>query len=309
MRRILVALDGSNLSATILDDALRLAGPGGELVLMHAVNRQRGRAAAIYNAELDTEPAREYLEAVAEGLRTRGATVRTQAKLTFNVSAAIDDVARANRVDMIACATHSRGAIGRLVWGSVAWKTLASSPVPVLLRHPVMGAAPIFSASPPGLNAGVRAFAATHEHRRILVPLDGSQLAERALPLARTLATEWEAPVDLLRVIPDTAHGDPLAIAQTYLDRISGSFATEVHAHILTGSPEMEIAAFALGAGATDLVMTSHGRSGLDRVFLGSVTHDIVHRLSLPVLIVPALAAAEVEEHVDTREPATSLKG
>src|SRR5690349_6353666 len=121
MRRILVPLDGTDLGTSILDDAIRLAGPDGTLLLVQEVRRASGRAAAMYDPVFDAEEARLYLNGVAEGLRSRGISVATAARTTFHVAAAIDEAARANEVDMIACATHSRGAIGSLLWGSVAW--------------------------------------------------------------------------------------------------------------------------------------------------------------------------------------------
>jgi nucleotide-binding universal stress UspA family protein len=116
MRSVLVPLDGTDFSATILDDAVRLAGPNGTLILMEVVSRPYGRGAAVYNVQVDTEEAREYLAGVAEGLRSRRISVTMVAKSTFHPSAAIDEVARANQVNMIACATHSRGAIGTVLW-------------------------------------------------------------------------------------------------------------------------------------------------------------------------------------------------
>jgi nucleotide-binding universal stress UspA family protein len=280
MRRILVPLDGTDLSEAILDDGVRLAGADGELILMEAVSRPKGRGAAVYNVGLDTEQARAYLGAVAEGLRTRGVSAGTVARSTLHVAAAIDDVARSNQVDMIACATHSRGAIGRLLWGSVAWKVLAQSPVPVLMRHPAV----------PSESVG-----ADPEQRRILVPLDGSELAEQALPLARSVAAEWHAPIELVQVVPDAPSATTTAEAEGYLERIRASFAGQVQAHVLVGRPDEELVAFARAGQVTDIVMASHGRTGLARALLGSVAAEIIHQVSLPVFVVPALAAVEGE--------------
>jgi nucleotide-binding universal stress UspA family protein len=284
MRTILAPLDGTELSALILDDAVRLAGPGGTLILTQEVGRPRGRAAAVYDSRIDTEAAKEYLEGVAEGLRARGVSVRTVTRSTFRVSSAIEELARINDVDMIACATHSRGAIGTLLWGSVAWQVVSQSPVPVLLRHPV---------------AEGKTTAITPEGRRILVPLDGSPLAEKALPLAQELAEEWQAPIDLVRVIPEALDSASTFPAMEYLTHISSGMPGKVQQHVLIGNPVEALVAFAQGAQVTEVVMSSHGRTGLARVLLGSVAHDIVHRLPVPVIVVPALAAAEVEQPAD----------
>ena len=91
MRRILVPLDGSDLSTSILDDAIRLAGPGGSLLLIQEVRRVSGRAAAMYDPIFYPEEARQSLNGVAEGLRSRGISVATTVRTTFHVAAAIDD--------------------------------------------------------------------------------------------------------------------------------------------------------------------------------------------------------------------------
>jgi nucleotide-binding universal stress UspA family protein len=284
MRRILVPLDSSDLSTSILDDALRLAGPDGTLILLYEAKRTMGRAASAYVPELDLGPGKQHLEGLAEGLRSRGASVITLARSTFDVSAAIDEVAGVSDVDMIACATHSRGVIGTLLRGSVAWKVLSQSPVPVLLRHPIT-----HSDWPAG----------KPEQRRILVPLDGSNLAEKALPLAQELATEWQAPIDLLLVMPE-AHSDLSLLApENYLECIGGTLGGKVKWHILSGNPVDIAAAFVYGAGITDIVMTSHGRTGLSRVFLGSVAYEIIRRVPLPVIVVPALFVRETAQHDD----------
>src|SRR5437764_251138 len=80
--------------------------------------------------------------------------------------------------DFVACATHGRSPLGRLVHGGVAWHALAHSTVPVLLRR--IDEKPHYASI----------FA---EPRKIMVPLDGSELAETALPLAAELAEEWDA--------------------------------------------------------------------------------------------------------------------
>jgi nucleotide-binding universal stress UspA family protein len=288
MRRVLVPLDGSDLAAAILDDAVRLAGADGTLILMGAVSRPYAKGAGARSIPLDTERAREYLDAVAEGLRARGVSVSALARSTIDVAAAIDEVAQTEQVDMIACATHSRGAMGRLLWGSVAWQVLAHSPVPVLLRHPT---------------AGVASAGANPPQRRILVPLDRSELAEQALPLAQELAGEWQAPIDLVNVVSDVPPGPSTVAAEDYLDRIKASLAGQVQSHVLIGRPEEDLAAFAYGAQVTDIVMASHGRTGLARVFLGSVASEIIQRVALPVIVVPVLAAAAARRPEDAGRP------
>jgi nucleotide-binding universal stress UspA family protein len=277
MRRILVPLDGSAHSAAILDDAVRFAGQGGTLILMSAVNRPYGRGAGMYGVQADTESVHEYLDGVAEGLRTRDVSVSTVARSSFHVATVIEDVAAMNDVDMIACATHSHTGIGRLLWGSMAWRVLSQSAVPVLLRHP--------------LSNGQRN-APEPSHRRVLVPLDGSSLAEGVLPLAAELAAEWAAPLDLVRVTPDLSTLDDADPAKEYVDGLAARMKVPAQAHVIAGAPIEELTGFVHGAGVTDIVMASHGRSALARMFLGSVAYEVIRRLPIPVVVVPALAPA-----------------
>ena len=99
-------------------------------MLMGVINRPYGRGAGRYGVNADAEILRQYLESVAEGLRTRSVLVTTLAKSTFHVAVAIDEVAAVNEVDMIACTTHSHAGIVSLLWGSLAWRILSQSRFP-----------------------------------------------------------------------------------------------------------------------------------------------------------------------------------
>jgi nucleotide-binding universal stress UspA family protein len=294
MRRVLVPLDGTDSSTAILDDAVRLAGPDGTLILVQEVKRITGRAAGVYDPVLDTELARQHLAGVAAGLRARGISVTTHTHTTYHVAGAIAEAAREHEADMIACTTHSHGTLGSFLWGSVAWKVLVHSPVPVVLRHP---------------NTGEGARPMPPQHRRVLVPLDRSQLAEKALPLALKLAAEWNAPIDLVVVVPFVREDADAPPVQDYLAHLRESLAGQVQTHVLTGDPVQELIAFVHGADVTDIVMTTHGRTGLSRVLVGSVAYEMIRRSALPVIVVPALAEArqENDDHIEAREALTPV--
>ncbi|MGH7618928.1 MAG: universal stress protein [Gemmatimonadaceae bacterium] len=135
--------------------------------------------------------------------------------------------------------------------------------------------------------------------KKILVPLDRSALAEQAIGEAALLARGSNATIDLVLVhTPFPFAGGPeapwndaeWAAEHTYLEAVehdlrSGSSVPVTHA-IMRGNPIERICDRASDADL--IVMTSHGRTGLSRVWLGSVADAIVRRTSIPVLILRA---------------------
>lgn len=156
--------------------------------------------------------------------------------------------------------------------------------------------------------------------RTILVPLDGSALAERALPIALDIARRAGGAVHLVRahvpiaVVGATAEGaifsqDMLAAdealrrrAQEYLDatatRVAGEWGLRVTAHTEDGSPAGLVTDIAERIGADLVVMTTHGAGGFTPDWLGSVADSVIRHSHRPVLALP-----ENDSHLD--EPFT----
>jgi nucleotide-binding universal stress UspA family protein len=249
----------------------------------------------------------EYLDKQAELLRGQGVKVQTKTLVFHDLALGIDEAARIFDADMIACSTHGRGSLGRLVHGGVAWRAVANSTVPVLLRHPE-------DRSP------VRSLFA--EPKRLMVPLDGSEYAEKALPLAQQLALEWSAPLWLVRIVPNLPVSAPPYIrtgaiqydytkdkqaAQTYLDQIADRLSSEIHTQVHVGGVVdrlMEISAIST---AMHVVMASHGRTALSRVILGSVADTLVQRLHCPIIVIPAFASGHLTDHDEVAPADTDL--
>jgi nucleotide-binding universal stress UspA family protein len=124
--------------------------------------------------------------------------------------------------------------------------------------------------------------------KNLLVPLDGTDLAEAALPIARLLAMTIGAELTLVRVVlPDNEPGSSRWPAE-YLQRCAAQqHAAGVTAHttMRLGEPAEEILALADEIPADLLVMATHGRSGLDRVVLGSVAERVTRRSRIPVIL------------------------
>lgn len=292
MRRVVVPLDGTDVAESILPDARRVAGSKGELILIHDASvlpyygvsyleHQRQAVAASH----------EYLDAVAQKLQGEGLIVQTQTTFMGDAAIAIDEAVRMFGADMVAAATHARGPFSRLFRRSVAWRALANCSVPVLLRHVHKDQLPPSQPS----------------ERRILVPLDGSILAEKSLPLAEQLADEWNAEIWLTQVVftlsvaPESAalasagpmYEDIESLereAEAYLREVAAKLKGTVHTRVLLGSASNDLVAATGAWGISDIVMASHGRTGLSRVILGSVADSLIHHLDLPIVVIPAFA-------------------
>jgi len=136
--------------------------------------------------------------------------------------------------------------------------------------------------------------------RSILVPLDGSRLAEAATGPALALALRTGATVTLLHVLeheaPERVHGEPhlsnQADAQAYLARVAERFATagvtvETHVH---ENPERDVSwslvAHAEELGVDLIVLAAHGSSGIRGFLFGRVAEQVLRRGSRPMLLV-----------------------
>jgi nucleotide-binding universal stress UspA family protein len=308
MRRVLVPLDGTPLAASILPDARRLAGPSGELILIRDMCSTHLRGTTHSSEEREAvETCREYLLAVADNLSKDGVRVQVQPMVIGDAALAIDEAATIFKAGMIAAATHGRNLAQRLFRGSVAWNALAHSPVPVLLRHATLDEV----ISPPHPPA----------RRRMLVPLDGSPLAEKAVPIARQLAAEWNAVTELVEVIQDpylavapygpvafppySDQEDVVAEARSRLLTHAATFQRDAYTRTLIGPAVERLTGVVEQDLITDIVIASHGLTGLSRVILGSVTDALIERLHIPIIVVPALAAGKVQS-VD-EEPVESF--
>ena len=137
--------------------------------------------------------------------------------------------------------------------------------------------------------------------KRILVPLDGSPLAEDAIGLAAAIARAEGAEIDLVMVheplfaaqsADPTWTGKQIVAEDRYLRDIAAELATgagvTAQQTLLHGKPSDLIVTRALDAGADLIVMTSHGRTGWSRAWMGSVADAVMRGSNVPVLMVRA---------------------
>ncbi len=141
--RILIPLDGSELSEEALDPALELAKVlGAELRLLRVVEPYPAAYAyadpsayIMIDPTPELEAARAYLDQIAERLRAKGAVVEVKEEFGFAVTT-ITDTARAQAVDFIAMSTHGSSGLRRLIMGSVATGVVQRAAVPILIVRP-----------------------------------------------------------------------------------------------------------------------------------------------------------------------------
>ena len=139
-------------------------------------------------------------------------------------------------------------------------------------------------------------------YKRILLPLDGSAMAEQALPHAKAQAQQFGAMLILLRVLEPFPHVRGMSAreidlikmrtnewAQEYLDRLVADIrenGISAHAVIVDGRPNATILQFAERNQVDLIVLSSRGRSGLSRWLMGSVADRVVRGARIPVLLV-----------------------
>jgi nucleotide-binding universal stress UspA family protein len=140
-------------------------------------------------------------------------------------------------------------------------------------------------------------------YKKILVPLDGSELAKTALDQAEKLAKTFDAEIILFQVVPFMPiYGSPelvtplivdekqKEVAERYLANLReelGKKGLRVVAMVRTGQQvAVEIIDFAKEAGADLIIMCTHGRSGISRWVMGSVALKVLTRAETPILLI-----------------------
>jgi nucleotide-binding universal stress UspA family protein len=296
-KSFLVPLDGSRLAEAVLPATASLAlhSPA-EVMLLHIVER---KAPATIHGErhlTNAAGASRYLEDVAAGLRASGIEVKCHVHDDGedSVAQSIFEHAEELNSDLVIMCTHGHSGLRGLLFGSIAQKTLQR------------GAQSIFLVFPRE-DKSVPQF----DLQRILVPLDGVVAHEPALPAAIELAQTFKASIHLVLVIPTlaTLSGSQavsgmllpttmravleLALqgATDYLDQVLAQCRSEginVTAEVVRGDATPQIVGLAERLNIDLIVMASHGRSGLDALFAGSVAPRIAGRMERALLLVRA---------------------
>jgi nucleotide-binding universal stress UspA family protein len=236
-----------------------------------------------------------YLRDAARRVREAADAEAEVALLDGRADRAILERVKSTGADLVVMATHGRGPMERAWLGSVADSLVRQLQVPVLLVRPVEG------------EREGAALAVPATVRRVVVTLDGSELAETVLEPAVRLAGALAVPVVLLRVVgtrggiestylPHAAEATREHVrkerteATGYLDgvarRLEGMGAEGVEQRVEEGSAARAILQAMDPDGADVVAMATHGRGGVRRLVLGSVSDKVVRAAVGPVLLV-----------------------
>ncbi|MEZ4519034.1 MAG: universal stress protein [Chloroflexota bacterium] len=295
LRAIVVPLDGSRLAECALPIALSLLPPEGRLILVRVPEYTETQApiGAEYNmfwpevqntSEMYNQVHKDiedYLSHVAERCRRDDIIIDIEIG-EGDRAAAIIEIAKNKAADMILMTTHGRTGVSRWIIGSITERVLHDAPCPVLAVRSQSNCTPDRPAAQPLPN--------------ILVTLDGSELAEMALPPAMAVAHALGSRLQLARVLPtaeQSAADQPESdgyVEQIAADCRAEGIETTAVALASSGSGAASVASsildYAVGNEISLIAMSTHGRSGLQRWVYGSVTEKVLHNSEVALLVV-----------------------
>lgn len=288
-QRIMVPLDGSELAEKALTPAVAIAeAMDGDLLCLQVVT----------GLTLDLDPrfnqrvieVRKYAaDLYFNSLKSRYSKTKRPIKTVIAVGSApkvITDSAREHNIDLIVLSSHGRTGLKRWVYGNVTAKILRRAHCDTLIVRTLTPATGLFST------------------KRILVPLDGSKLAEGALRPAIALASALEMEILLLRVSPlipvelepmssrsmfDGLEARARSESLTYLQGIHSSLEQHdvpISVETITGPDAATIVDYAKKHQIDLIVMSSHGRTGIGLWLMGSVSEKVLRKASCATLIV-----------------------
>jgi nucleotide-binding universal stress UspA family protein len=284
--KALVPLDGSAQADGVLPYVARL---------VRGLNRPLVLAAALESGPAPTlERRRQDMDRHLREVVTRLAGVGVEATPVVAVGRPAQEIVRLAEQEgcnLILLPRQRDDARARGSLGSIAEKVIQASPVPILTIPPPEAA---FDRSDGGPIASV------------IVPLDGSPLAEMALPYAEALAQPLAAEVVLVRAVslgdrymvtlgdgPSFDAVPPEVVddeAAAYLSRVADKLraeGVEVRWQLLRTPPAPGIVELARQTPQSLIALTTHGRSALARWFMGSVAEAVVEAAETPVLVIP----------------------
>jgi nucleotide-binding universal stress UspA family protein len=301
---ILVPLDGSTFGEHALPLAMHMAKKLNaqlHLVHVHSLLDATYAELQVFDNTLDTElrnKEREYLHAIQKKVQDRLSVPVTIRNVDGDIPSAVREQAESLRASWVVMTTHGKGPMGRFWLGSNTDELVRSLTIPLIVVHP-------------------------HDHpvdlseqdtiKHMLIPLDGTPLAEQILEDAVMLGKALGADYTLLRVVtpvyPVTLPAEPAifgSVATDIMDRVekvhvelkrdAGAYLETIAAQLRGQGLKVEtrvvveeqpgVAILDSAKTPIDLIaIGTHGRGGLSRLLLGSVADKVIRGAKVPILV------------------------
>jgi nucleotide-binding universal stress UspA family protein len=301
-RRLLAPLDGSRLAEAVLPIAVRLATLfDAVIVLLHVIEKDAPARVHGEHHLANRAEAEAYLAQIAARLAGElgGGGARVEIHVheapVGNVAESLARHAEEQHADLIILSTHGEGGVHDVIWGSIAQQVLQLCNRPILLVQ----ARPSVATTP----------FAPHS---IMVPLDASAAAEAALPIAMTLARAMNAQLRLVMVVatPETVVGQQFTTkillpgatralldvqeqqAAVYLEQLAESIrpsGVPVVAEVRRGDAVAQLASDTAEHADGLVVAATHGRAGLQAIWVPRVASRLLKRTRAPIMLVPII--------------------
>lgn len=281
-KNILVPLDGSVLAERVIPAALYLAeAMAGSITFLTVVVKRPGDDVSLMAKAVQTGKfeADLYLRSVRKRFLPALVSIET-AVITGKPDKEIIAFAQEKNSDLIIMSTHGRSGITRWSFGRTAEKVLRRAPCPTVILR-----------SDNEINP--------EKFNRIMLPLDGSPLAERVLPPALDMVKAMGVELFLIRVVEPNSfygfgHSDDLLeadreAAQTYLADVREQLLLPdktVHTHVAVGSATDLIVDYAATQQIDLILLTSRGHSGFDEWMFGSVAEKVMVGAPCAILVI-----------------------
>lgn len=296
--KVVVGVDGSNCSRAALDwAAAEAARRGVELRIVHALGMPLvvsayGPTHFRPTGEID-EQATDVLKSAADRSRELHPSVSVET-VTALEEAPLALLRQSHRHDLIVVGTRGLGTVAAMFVGSVSIRVAAQAPCPVVVV--------------PSDDEGRPA---TTELNRVVVGVDGSKNARRALGLATDLASgnngelvivnSWDVPYPYDPVAMTAAGYQP---QQAVFEQQSDQLVSELVEEVVKPRADVDVsvvrtqsgpveALLKAADGADAIVVGSRGRGTVRGLLLGSVSQGVLHRSKLPVIVLPKKADEE----------------
>jgi nucleotide-binding universal stress UspA family protein len=295
-KKILVPLDGSPLAETSLPAAAFLARKlGASVTLLHVIERNAPQEVHGQRHLVDLNEAGAYLDMLIRQVFPAGMQVNGHVHGIETDDVAREIAAHAGQFssDLIVLCTHGSGGLKGLLFGRIAHQVIANGSTPVLIIDPAKG----WKAPERGCGC-------------LLIPLDGEADHEQGLPVAGELARVCEASLHLLRVVPtlrtlraehavtgrlmprstaamlDLAKEEAMAYLREKAD-VFKETGIDITAEVLRGEPARTIIKASKKAKADLIVLGTHGKTGTDAFWSGSITPRVCADCDVPILLAP----------------------